>query len=428
MDFLETCKNIVTEYPLCDSCLGRQFASLDRGFGNKEKGRALKMLLNVHAQALAQSDRKGAFNLAKALAESGYGPSLATLKKLRRKLEIAPKPCYICSGSMDKLAEFAAAASNSLNGVECSTVAVGCRVPLEVEEKEDELKSRFKLRHGENIRYEVTREIGARIERLTGKTIDKIQPDVTLIVSIPGGETEVNINPVFFKGKYRKLVPGIPQTKSPWQDGRGGSIEEIIGTPLLEQTRGEGMKFHGAGREDADVRMTGSGRPFVIEIIRPKRRSVDLAEIQEKINAEHEGRLQVLGLSKADKKAVSNVKIFGEKAKKTYRAIIKLDREICEADLRKLEPKLENATIYQRTPTRVLKRRGDRVRQKRLYKAVLKMVSPDTIEAIFQCEGGLYIKELINGDSGRTRPSFSELAGSEAKCVELEVTDIEEGA
>jgi tRNA pseudouridine synthase 10 len=417
---------MIVEYALCDSCFGRQFASLDRGFGNKEKGRALKMLLNIHAQTMIQSDRKGALKLAKALAESGYEPSLVTLKKLRRKLEIVSKPCYICSGSMSRLSEFAATAASSLSGIECSTIAVGCRVPLEVEEKEDELKSRFKLKHGENIRYEVTREIGAQIEKLMGKKINKIQPDVTLIVSIPGGETEVNINPIFFKGKYRKLIGGIPQTRAPWHDGSGGSIEEIIGKPLLEQTKGESMKFHGAGREDADVRMTGRGRPFVIEIIRPKIRTVDLAGIQEKINREYDGRLQVLDLSKADKKDVSKVKIFGEKARKTYRALIKLDREMSEADLLQLESKLENITIYQRTPTRVLKRRGDKVRQKRLYKTDLKMVSPDTIEATFQCEGGLYIKELINGDAGRTRPSFSELAEREAQCIELEVTDIEE--
>ncbi|MGQ9513849.1 MAG: tRNA pseudouridine(54/55) synthase Pus10 [Thermoproteota archaeon] len=426
MNILETCKDMIMEYALCDSCFGRQFASLDRGFSNKEKGRALKMLLNIHAQTLIQSDRKSALCLTKALVESGYAPSIATLKRLRRKLEIVAKPCYICSGSMDRLEEYAFLAINSLKEVECSTIAVGCRVPLEVEEKEDELKSRFRLRHGENIRYEVTREIGAFIEKLTGKTIDKIQPDVTLIIRIPGGETEVNINPIFIKGKYRKLVGGIPQTKSPWYKDSGESIEEIIGMPLLEQTMGERLKFHGAGREDVDVRMIGQGRPFVIEIIRPKRRTIDLASIQDRINREQNGRLQVLDLDKADKKAVAKVKIFGEKAKKTYRAVIKLDREICEKELSKLESKLNNITIYQRTPTRVLKRRGDKIRQKHLYKALLKMISPDTIEATFQCEGGLYIKELINGDAGRTKPSLAELAGRDAQYIDLEVIDIEE--
>ena len=38
---------------------------------------------------------------------------------------------------------------------------------------------------------------------------------------------------------------------------------------LLSQTCG-GVKFHSAGREDMDVRMLGSGRPFVLEIVDAK--------------------------------------------------------------------------------------------------------------------------------------------------------------
>ncbi|HDN68368.1 MAG TPA: hypothetical protein ENG23_02140, partial [Methanomicrobia archaeon] len=30
-----------------------------------------------------------------------------------------------------------------------------------------------------------------------------------------------------------------------------------------------------------------------------------------------------------------------------------------------------------------------------------------------KCEGGLYIKELVSGDGGRTKPSLSELLGAE---------------
>jgi len=424
MNIMEICEEVISEYALCDSCLGRQFASLDRTFGNKEKGRALKMVLHMQAQTHASTKRKQTFRLLKALAESGYEPSLITLRKMRRKLEIVTRPCYICSGFMERLEQFSVKAISSLGDVECSTVMIGCKMPLQVEEREDELKARFKLRHGENIRYEVTREIGKHIQALADKRVDKLRPDVTLIVRLPEGELEVNINPAFFKGRYRKLVGGIAQTRAPWL--KGESIEEIVGIPLLDATRGEDMKFHGAGREDADARMTGNGRPFVIEIVKPKRRTVDLARIEEGIREGQKGRLEVLGLSKADKRDVVGVKIFGEKARKTYRAIIKLDREINESDLAQLERGLSDAIIAQRTPTRVLRRRGDRIRQKRLYSVSFKIIYPDTIEGIFRCDGGLYIKELISGDEGRTKPSLSDLADRKAECIELEVLDIGE--
>ena len=36
------------------------------------------------------------------------------------------------------------------------------------------------------------------------------------------------------------------------------------------------------------------------------------------------------------------------------------------------------------------------------------------------------MKELISGDDNRTIPSFSELAGTEAVIVELDVVDVDE--
>jgi len=46
---------------------------------------------------------------------------------------------------------------------------------------------------------------------------------------------------------------------------------------------------------------------------------------------------------------------------------------------------------------------------------------------IIRCQGGLYIKELINGDDGRTTPNVSEIGGIPAKCLEIDVISIEEG-
>jgi tRNA pseudouridine synthase 10 len=43
-----------------------------------------------------------------------------------------------------------------------------------------------------------------------------------------------------------------------------------------------------------------------------------------------------------------------------------------------------------------------------------------TIEA----ESGTYIKELISGDDGRTRPSISEMIGVPCKVAELDVIEI----
>ena len=41
-------------------------------------------------------------------------------------------------------------------------------------------------------------------------------------------------------------------------------------------------------------------------------------------------------------------------------------------------------------------------------------------------EGGLYIKELISGDGGRSHPNVSEILGVNAVCEQLDVIEVSE--
>ena len=41
-------------------------------------------------------------------------------------------------------------------------------------------------------------------------------------------------------------------------------------------------------------------------------------------------------------------------------------------------------------------------------------------------EGGLYIKELISGDDGRSQPNISEMLGVNAVCEQLDVVEVSE--
>jgi len=41
-----------------------------------------------------------------------------------------------------------------------------------------------------------------------------------------------------------------------------------------------------------------------------------------------------------------------------------------------------------------------------------------------RCQGGLYIKELVTGDNGRTKPSIAEILSAKAEPKELDVINI----
>ena len=152
------------------------------------------------------------------------------------------------------------------------------------------------------------------------------------------------------------------------------SVEELSSKPLLEATEGEKTSFHASGREDIDARMLGTGRPFVIEISKPKKRFVDLKEIEAKINAEAVGKVQVSRLRFTTKDVVRRLK-KGEGAQKKYRLLAEFENEVSEEDLRMLEEKLSGALIKQQTPLRVVHRRADLIRERYIYKFKVRKVS-----------------------------------------------------
>ena len=54
-NILDTARKIISFGPICDNCLGRQFAMLSTGLTNAERGRSLKTALAM--QAAVDDDR-----------------------------------------------------------------------------------------------------------------------------------------------------------------------------------------------------------------------------------------------------------------------------------------------------------------------------------------------------------------------------------
>jgi len=201
------------------------------------------------------------------------------------------------------------------------------------------------------------------------------------------------------------------------------SVEELIGEPLQKEAQGEDVALHGAGREDVDARMLGPGRPFVIEVKKPKKRNLNLNKLAEMINKKAVRKVKVSRLRFVDKEYVRKLK-QPEAAEKVYRVIVEFDRGVENKDLLKIEQQLPNATVCQQTPMRVLHRRADLVREKHIYEAHVKRLAPNRVELKLRCQGGLYIKELITGDEGRTIPNVADIVGSRATPLELDVLNV----
>jgi tRNA pseudouridine synthase 10 len=440
MDVLEKAYEIISKYPLCDHCLGRQFALLGYSMENNVRGQALKVSLTLQANDLVSDKKVEGLKRLKVLATKGFSreakETLKHLKKRFPKKDIEDK-CGLCESKFELVESLTQKALEAIEGYEFTTYLVGIELPTKFEEREDEFKAAFNTGYGESMKHEFGRLLGKALGQRTGKEVDYLTPDLVVVYNPFLEKVRVQVNPLFVAGRYRKLVRDLPQSKWFCSSCRGRgcekcggtwklyseSVEELSSKPLLEAAQGTETFFHASGREDIDARMLGSGRPFVIEVSKPKKRFVDLKQIEAQINIGAVGRVEVSGLRFTTKDVVRRLK-KGESAQKEYSLLAEFESELSDKDLRTIEERLSGSCIKQQTPLRVLHRRADLIREKYIYKVKVKKVSLNRALMEIRCQGGLYVKELVSGDEGRTVPNVSDLLGNRAKTLKLDVLNV----
>jgi tRNA pseudouridine synthase 10 len=176
-EILNTAKRIVKLGPICDSCLGRQFAMLSTGLTNIKRGHAIKTVLAM--QASSQNDRE----LLEDLAPSSESARLS----LGRKGE-EDERCWVCLGEMrrENLDVWAERAAAALEGREYSTFLVGTRMSGLLAENEELLLSDGGSGSAEPFKSELNREVGKLIAARTGRKTDFEHPDVVVHLLLDG--------------------------------------------------------------------------------------------------------------------------------------------------------------------------------------------------------------------------------------------------
>jgi len=383
--------------PLCNHCLGRLFAKLTTGMANDQRGAVVRALVP----------------------DAPRDPGSAG--------------CEVCKGLFEELDKFASMAVSSSEGYEFSTFLVGTKVDAELLEKEEQLWAEVGAKETETLKSELNREIGKRVEAKLQKPVDFTNPDMVFLVDTRFDRVETSVSPLFVYGRYRKFSREIPQTRWPCRDCRGkgcprcegrgvmfeNSVQDLTGPVIMRHARGEEEFFHGMGREDIDARMLGNGRPFVAEVRRPRTRSLDLLRVQEEINASAAGLVEVEGLrpsSRAEMRAIKE-----STHPKTYRVSVRFQHDFDHGKLKDIVRVLAENPISQQTPNRVSHRRADleRIRAVRSFRTE----SVDGLEVVFvvEADSGTYIKELMHGDEGRTKPNVAEVVGVPCEVLSLDV-------
>jgi len=397
-DELEEIASSLMEMGWCGRCIGRLFARCGKGLDNSVRGEAF----------IAE------------YGQEGERPS-------------SEESCSLCRGLFLEVDDLARSVLEELEGIEFDNFLVGTVIDYDTARQEKEIAEMWELECCEPMKGEMNRLIGKLVTAHIDSPVEFERPDVVAIVDSRFGSVTLQISPIFMTGRYRKLVRGIPQTKwfcrtcrgrgCPRCGGTGKmypeSVEELIGAPILRALEGEEHFFHGMGREDIDARMLGNGRPFVLEIRKPRKRSAD-AKMLERLVSEHgSGKIEVEDLRLTSRSEVAAIK--EARPAKSYRARVEFEGAVNTEKLKNVMGCLAGKRIVQKTPSRVVHRRADKYRERTVHAIEGQIIDDHTAVLEIKGEAGMYIKELISGDNNRTVPSVAELAGVPCKVTELDV-------
>jgi tRNA pseudouridine synthase 10 len=354
--------------------------------------------------------------------------------KLRTRISISKDAanCHICHGMLLQIPKMVASAVISAKGTEWKTFSVSSTFPRAVLVREAGVAEWSSPGEFTSLKNSVNSVLIAALSRETKKENTQRNSEITFEFDFAKSSANAKSNQTYIFGHYLKFSRNHCQSR--WHcsecggkgcDACGGSgrnypsVEDELGKSFCAGFSASGVKLHASGREDVDVRCMGTGRPFVLELENPKRRNVDLAAIEHTLSENK--NVRAIGLKLVKKSMIDSV--CNSHFEKKYVAIVSADRPLTSQDAKKAE-NLSGIMLEQQTPKRVLSRRADLVRNRKVISVRADATDDGKLVLEILADAGTYIKELISSDGGRTKPSVSELLNCFAVCEQLDVVEI----
>ena len=366
---------IIKKYYLCDSCLGRLFSKKLKLSSNRLLG-----------------------------------------KKLKKNIRTSKK-CYICKNLLENLTPYLDLMQESSSNYGFSSFVVGAMVKPSVIDRDDYLRSKYRLRGIDGVKTDLTRELSKQFAKKTKKILDFLNPDVTFTVNFKDKTCQLRAKQISLQGRYNKIKRGFSQKQKSCENcsGKGcracdfhgftesESVEAKISRFLFGKFGGTIAKFTWIGGDDKSSLVLGKGRPFFVRIQNPQKRKVKLPKIL-----------------KTDSVIVNNCKIISDIPKKplTFRSTIEMkiitENEIQSSSLKKLKKQFANpVVIYENSGKRA---------EKKIFNVKYKKNSKNKFTLTIITEGGLPIKRFVIGDN--VVPGVSQIIENNCKCDEFDFLEI----
>jgi tRNA pseudouridine synthase 10 len=366
-------KIILNEYDICDNCTGRLFT--------KKMGLSSNQLLG---------------------------------KKIKNRLNFkSSKICYICKEIHSHIQSIVDRMLAQSSDYEFSTFVLGAILKPSIIDRDDLIRSKFKLRGIDSVKTSITKELSKKFAMKTKKKIDFLNPELTFTYNFKNESCELQTRTLILSGRYVKKNRGLPQKQSSCINCNGKgclqcnnhgfsnftSVEGKIAEFLFEKFSGIQTKTTWIGGEDKNSLVLGNGRPFFVKLFNPKKR---VARLLKKYSVDEIEIHNLKIISKSPKKAIS------------FRSTIKLSI-LTEHKL--TQKSLEPLKTLKKTSIEIFEKPNKRT-QKSIYRIKFKKSSSKSFLIWFTADGGLPIKRFVEGNN--VHPNLSELLGNKCVCKEFD--------
>ena len=367
--------SILQKHDLCENCLGRLFS--------KNLGLSSNKLL---------------------------GKKLKENKKNKKK-------CFICKNLFENLDFFLKLMLNTSSNYSFSTFSVGALIKPSIVDRDDYVRSKFKLKGIDSVKTDLTRELGKLFSRKTKKKIDFSDPDITFIVNLKDESCQIRAKSMTLFGRYVKKMRNISQKQKSCVNcsGKGcrtcdfhgitdfSSIEGIVSKFIFSSLGGTTAKFTWIGGEDKSSLVLGSGRPFFVKLNNPfKQNLLSTSSISDSV--------EIKNLKIVNRTPSGLIKFLS-----TVKITISSENALDSKSLRKLKNLVMSPTIiYENSEKRT---------EKKIYSLKYSKKSDHEFILLLKAEGGLPIKRFISSEN--VSPGISQILQNKCICKEFDFLEIE---
>lgn len=227
---IEKAIQIISKYPLCDSCLGRCFARLGYGLENKERGRSIKILIMLYLDSKIKNHQISDLSVIKEISQN-LGNIAEKWFHLYFSEEFQTRKCYICEDEIDNIKhDFMEKSLKILNNMKNRRYVLGVELDENTKKRENKIIQEFGLSYYESIKHEIKREVGKTLaEKGFPPYIEN--PDVEIVYKLTTKDITVIEKSVKTFYVYNRLSRNVPI--SSWYSKQKKGLDTLLGKKIL---------------------------------------------------------------------------------------------------------------------------------------------------------------------------------------------------